>query len=122
MLGMFLLACTMLWISMSGQENSKSNPSFLRNARQLEKGVAHRRLQDTAAVDVGLYLAVQYLDESVAVALETKDPSNELVSHFCKSVNYQVRVVICKEGEKRYSSLLWLPSESSVPNVLHIVD
>jgi hypothetical protein len=42
---------------------------------------------------------VQYLNESAALQLETKDPSNELVSHFCKSVNHQVCVVICKEGE-----------------------
>jgi hypothetical protein len=92
MLGMLLLACTMLWISMtmSGQESSSSNPSSLRDNRQSGKGVAHRRLQDTAAVAVGLYLAVQYLNESVASQLETKDPSNEVVSHFCKSVNNQV--------------------------------
>jgi hypothetical protein len=95
---------------MSGKQNSKSNPYFLRDARHLEKGGAHRRLQVTAAVDVGLYFAVQYLNESVASQLETKDPSNELVSHFCKSVNYQVRVVICKEEEKCLS-LLWLPSD-----------
>jgi hypothetical protein len=56
----------LLWISMSGKGNSKSKPSFLRYARQSAKGVPHRHrgLQesDTAAVDVGLYLAVQYLN------------------------------------------------------------
>jgi hypothetical protein len=97
MLVMFLLACTMLWISMSGQESSRTNPSFLRDTRQSEKGVTHRRLQDTAAVAVGLYLAVQYLNESVASQLETKDPSNEIVSHFCKSVNAQVCGFVTEE-------------------------
>jgi hypothetical protein len=82
---------------MSEQEISNFSPSFLRDSQQSEKRLAHRHrgLQDTAAVDVGLYLALRYMDESVASQLESKDPSNKLVSHFCKSVNYQVR----KEGE-----------------------
>jgi hypothetical protein len=120
MLGMFLLACTMLmlWISMSGHESSNSNPSFLRDGRQSERGLVHRHrgLQDAAAVDVGLYLALRYVDESVASQLETKDPSNKLVSHFCKSINYQV----CKEGEILEPPLVAVIT--NVPNVLHIVE
>jgi hypothetical protein len=100
MLGMSLLAFTVLWISMamyntSGLESrgSRSNPSFLRDTRHSEKGVTHRRrlLTDSAAVGVELYLKLFYLNDAVASQLETKEPSNEFVSHFCKSVNYQVR-------------------------------
>jgi hypothetical protein len=119
LLGMFLLACTMLMlsISMPGQESSNSDPTFLRDGQTSEKGVAHRHrgLQDTAAVDVGLYLAVRYLDESVASQLETKDPSNKLVSHFCKSINYQVCNSICIEVKEKI--MLELPLVAVITHV-----
>jgi hypothetical protein len=107
---------------MSGQKSSRSNPSFLRDARPSEKGVAHHRgLQGTAAVDVGLYLALRYVNDSVASQLETKDPSNTLVSHFCKNVNYQVCDFIKKE--KHYARASFGCRHHECPeSVLHIVE
>ena len=53
-----------------------------------------RSLQTTTAYTVSLHLALLYLNTTVASRLETKDPNDELVAHFCKSVNYQVRLRI----------------------------
>jgi len=46
----------------------------------------------TTKYTVDLYLALHYLNGFTASELESLDPTNGMVSHFCKSVNFQVRV------------------------------
>lgn len=58
----------------------------------------HRDLQSSNSTyelyRVTLVLALSYLNDAVALNLESMDSSNELVSHFCMAVNTQVRRVI----------------------------
>jgi hypothetical protein len=54
---------------------------------------SRRRLLQTAYL-VEIHMALYYVTEDVALAMKTKDPSNPVVSHFCKNVNEQVRVLL----------------------------
>jgi len=53
---------------------------------------ANRNLQTTftQSFPVPLFLALHFVDESTASALETKDRSNAVVQHFCNKVQEQV--------------------------------
>lgn len=48
-----------------------------------------RNLQDTVAYDVQLFLSLQYLNDSIAMKLETPGVSNDVSMHFCQSINEQ---------------------------------
>ena len=51
-----------------------------------------RRLQETATpYAFNISLALEYLEPAMATQLESADITNEVVSHFCNSVNTQVR-------------------------------
>ena len=53
---------------------------------------ADRKLQTsfTQSFDVPLFLALHFVTESTASALETKDKTNPIVEHFCNKVHEQV--------------------------------
>ena len=57
--------------------------------RQLKK---ERKLQEQErdTFDIDLFLELQYVDESIATNLETKNWMNVHVAHFCRAVNIQV--------------------------------
>ncbi|KAL7565109.1 hypothetical protein ACA910_005117 [Epithemia clementina (nom. ined.)] len=50
-------------------------------------GAKHRGLQE--AFPVELYLTLHFVNYTTAANLQSPDPSNEVLSHFCKSVNSQ---------------------------------
>jgi hypothetical protein len=52
---------------------------------------ASRKLQTfTQSLNVNLFLALHYVNGETAAALETKDPTNAVVQHFCDKVQVQV--------------------------------
>jgi hypothetical protein len=53
--------------------------------------------QDAYLVEV--HLTLYYVTEEIALAMESKDPSNPVVAHFCQNFNRQVRVCFAK-GER----------------------
>ena len=55
---------------------------------------ASRILQTTVtqSFDVNLIVALHFVDDSTATALETKDKANAVVEHFCNKVQEQVSV------------------------------
>lgn len=59
---------------------------------------ATRELQDTViqSFDVNLILALHFVGDSTASALETKDKTNGVVEHFCNNVQEQVSNNRCK--------------------------
>ena len=50
-----------------------------------------RNLQQASEFDVDLFLELQFVGELLASELETKDPNNSAVVHFCEAVQVQVR-------------------------------
>ena len=46
--------------------------------------------QERDTFDIDLFLELQYVDESIATNLETKNWMNVHVAHFCRAVNTQV--------------------------------
>jgi hypothetical protein len=50
-----------------------------------------RRLEEISAFDVQLFLELQFVGESTAAVLETRDISRTVVAHFCSAVQTQVR-------------------------------
>jgi hypothetical protein len=58
-----------------------------KSLRQLKE----RKLQQQRdTFDIDLFLELQYVDESIATHLETKNWMNIHVAHFCRAVNTQV--------------------------------
>lgn len=71
----------------------------LRGNQQAEE---RRQLQaTTTAYSVTLHLALLYLNETVASELETREPTNSLVLHFCDSVNHQVRMSVTDRTNRK---------------------
>ena len=64
-------------------------PAYLRKTHGDQ--LLHRHLQQTRTYDVQLFLALKYLDDSLASLFEAQDTNNEAMSHFCMAVNAQVR-------------------------------
>lgn len=52
-----------------------------------------RRLNEEYNVNVLLHLSLEYANETLATQIETQDPSNDAVKHFCDAVNEQVCMV-----------------------------
>jgi hypothetical protein len=52
-----------------------------------------RALQQESEFDVDLFLELQFVGELTASELETKDPGNSAVVHFCEAVQVQVRIM-----------------------------
>ena len=52
----------------------------------------NRKIQATVtqSFDVNLFLALHFVNGQTASELETKDPSNAVVQHFCEKVQEQV--------------------------------
>jgi hypothetical protein len=59
-----------------------------------------RHLQQDAYM-VEVHLALYYVTEEIALAMESKDPSNPVVAHFCETFNRQVRVNFKEEKGSR---------------------
>jgi hypothetical protein len=55
--------------------------------------VLSRFLEETSEFDTQLYLDLQFVGETTAVELETRDRQNVVVAHFCEAVQRQVRCV-----------------------------
>jgi hypothetical protein len=53
--------------------------------------VRSRFLEETSEFDTQLYLDLQFVGETTAVELETRDRQNVAVAHFCEAVQRQVR-------------------------------
>jgi hypothetical protein len=87
--GMSLFSFAALWIMPEQGSDTRTPPLYLRSP-SLQEQRLHRELLTPLIANVELYFAIQYLNQSIASQLETLDPSNEAVSHFCKSVNEQV--------------------------------
>jgi hypothetical protein len=80
-----------------------------------------RALQQASEFDVDLFLELQFVGELTASELETKDPGNSAVMHFCGAVQAQVRIMnhpgllhdlLCRPcGQITDSHMLVFPSE-----------
>ena len=74
-----------LWIVMVilFQSSEAKEVSYLRGRE--------RRLHELSPFDVQLYFDLQFVEESLALDIETLDETNPSVVHFCQAVQTQVR-------------------------------
>jgi hypothetical protein len=69
--------------------NDMPNDKELRS--RILRGGQQRDLGDVQEFEIDLYVDLQYVNEVVASELETMDPSNANILHFCNSCILQVR-------------------------------
>lgn len=72
----------------NGQENNIHNNKTLQFWKETK-----RDLHSSVVYAVKLYLQLKYLNNTLAVELEKRDPQNPAIIHFCKMVNYQVNII-----------------------------
>jgi hypothetical protein len=67
------------------EKSSQKRQANLRRSRKLQNGTPY---------NVVLFLAIKYLNDTVASQIETSEqkPSNDVAMHLCKSVNFQVKL------------------------------
>jgi hypothetical protein len=68
---------------------SHSGPR-IRHLQQQQNGL--RSVQESTPYSIQLILRLEYLSETSVAQIETMDPANSVVSHFCMAVNEQVSV------------------------------
>jgi hypothetical protein len=103
----FFIITTILcstWSSIHGQDRLFHRK---RSSRQSQHGVhpdchflRSRRLEEISAFEVQLFLELQFVSESTAALLETREISRTVVAHFCSAVQTQVRVETSRNVKK----------------------
>jgi hypothetical protein len=102
--------------SMGGSDQAMMAESASGDHNRRRSYLRPRALQQAFEFDVDLFLELQFVGELTASALETKDPGNSAVVHFCEAVQIQVRIMtihVCSmiscviHAEKSLTHLCW---------------